>query len=315
MTLDSEKRISIAVIIPAYKVSKQIKQLVQSIGSEVSHIIIVDDKCPENSGELVLKGVVDSRVEVLFNQKNMGVGGAVIAGYRRAMELEAEIVVKIDGDGQMDPALIPRIVEPLILGTFGYSKGNRFTSVDAISSMPKMRIVGNLLLSFMTKVSTGYWKMFDPNNGFTAIKTSVLSTIPLSKIDSRYFFESDMLFRLGLERIPICDVPMNSIYGDEKSNLIIRKIFFDFLIKHFRNTIKRIVYSYYLRDFTLASIELPLALILFLFGTVEGGMAWFHSASSHLPTPAGTIILSALSLIVGMQMLLSFLDFDVSNSP
>lgn len=305
----------IAVVIPAYKVTGQILEVIAAIPKLVTKIIVIDDCCPEGSGLLVEESVRDPRVEVIFHEKNKGVGAAMKSGYRRALVLGAEIVVKLDGDGQMDPKRIESLINPLLDGTAEYTKGNRFYEVEAVKRMPKKRIFGNLFLSFFTKFSTGYWHIFDPNNGFTAISRTALERIPLHKIDSRYFFESDMLFRLYLQSSVVRDVPMPAIYGDEKSNLRISRTIFEFPYKHNRNFLKRIAYSYYLKEFNLASLELPLALVLGITGLVRGATAWNLSLETGEATPAGTVVLTAVLLLSAVQFLLAFLNFDMGNEP
>ena len=305
----------IAVVIPAFKVSEHILGVVGNIGPEVSLIVVVDDCCPESSGLLVQNVSMDKRVKVLTHQENKGVGGAMITGYQFVLEEGADVIVKLDGDGQMDPALIPMLLEPILKEKADYVKGNRFFNVQAILRMPKVRILGNLVLSFFSKVSTGYWQVFDPNNGFTAIHASTLKQLPFEKISNRYFFESDMLFRLNLARAVVADVPMDAIYGDEKSNLSIVRTLFEFPMKHSRNFIKRIAYSYYLRDFTLASLELPVGLLLFTSGSVAALYNWIHSAQLNQATPTGTLILIALMLLSSVQLLLSFASYDMQSSP
>ena len=305
----------IAVVIPAFKVSEHILGVVGNIGPEVSLIVVVDDCCPESSGLLVQNVSKDKRVKVLTHQENKGVGGAMITGYRFALDEGADVIVKLDGDGQMDPALIPMLLEPILKEQADYVKGNRFFNVQAILRMPKARIFGNLVLSFFSKVSTGYWQVFDPNNGFTVIHASALRQLPLEKISNRYFFESDMLFRLNLARAVVADIPMDAVYGEEKSNLSIVRTLFEFPTKHSRNFIKRIAYSYYLRDFTLASLELPIGLMLLISGSVAALYNWIHSAQLNQATPTGTLILIALMLLSSIQLLLSFASYDMQSSP
>ena len=245
---------------------------------------------------------------------NLGVGGAVKTGYKRALELKSDIIVKIDGDGQMDTSKISELVNPILIGNADYTKGNRFFDIEAVRAMPKIRIFGNLGLSFLTQLSSGYWRVFDPNNGFTAISSIKLQKIPLDKIDNGYFFESDMLFRLNLDQTVIRDVPMPAIYENEKSNLRIRRVIFEFPTKHFRNLVKRIAYSYYLRDFNLASIELPLGLILGFFGTFLGAYSWYQGILSGKPTQPGTLVLTAMTILAGLQLILAFFAYDTKES-
>lgn len=304
---------SISVVIPSYRVKSHILGVIEAIGPEVQKIIVVDDACPEKSGEHVKLSTRDTRVEVIFHATNLGVGGAVKTGYKRALEIGSDIIVKIDGDGQMDTSRINELVNPIRTDHAHYTKGNRFFDVEAVRAMPKIRIIGNLGLSFLTKLSSGYWRIFDPNNGFTAISRNKLLLLPLNKIDDGYFFESDMLFRLYLVDASVRDVPMPSIYGEEKSSLKIRRVVIEFPFKHLRNLFKRIIYSYYLREFNLASIELPLGFVLILFGSSLGVTSWLSGISSGQPTEPGTLILVALSILMGFQLILAFLSFDMND--
>jgi glycosyltransferase involved in cell wall biosynthesis len=306
----------IAVVIPCYKVLPHIENVLNAIGPEVWRIYVVNDCCPDGSGDFVQsKFKNDSRICIISNKKNIGVGGAVLAGYRRAISDEADIIVKIDGDGQMAPSLIPRFVSPIIKGQADYTKGNRFYNLDRISNMPPIRVFGNAILSFMTKLSSGYWSIFDPANGYTAIHAKVAAHLPMNKISNRYFFETDMLFRLNALRAVVVDIPMDAVYDDEKSNLHISKIFVEFLYKHSRNFAKRIFYNYFLRDMTLASIELLVGATLLIFGVVFGGVSWFNAVSNNRLAPLGTIMLAALPVLLGIQLLLAGLGFDIANVP
>lgn len=222
------KDMKVAVVIPCYKVKKHILDVINNIGNEVAIIYVVDDKCPELSGEYVQQNCIDPRVKVIFNNENKGVGGAVISGYLASLEDNVDIVVKLDGDGQMDPSLIGDFINPISKEFADYTKGNRFYDVESLKPMPKIRLFGNTVLSFMTKFSSGYYNIFDPTNGYTAISSFALKKINLDKLSKRYFFESDILFRLNLINAKVVDVPMDAIYEDEESNLHIKKIVFPF---------------------------------------------------------------------------------------
>lgn len=305
----------IAVVIPSYKVRAHILGVIEKIGPEVSRIYIVDDCCPDASGKFVEENCSDPRVRIIFNGVNQGVGGAVLNGYRAAIEEEIDVIVKVDGDGQMDPSLISNFVAPILAGEADYTKGNRFFDLEEIRAMPKMRLFGNAVLSFMTKFSSGYWDLFDPTNGYTAIHGQVARLLSPDKLSRRYFFETDMLFRLNTLRAVVVDIPMDAKYGDEISNLKIRKIVGEFLFKHFRNFAKRVFYNYYLRDMSIASIELPLGLALLIFGLLFGGYHWMESSSRGEATAAGTTMIVAVSLLTGLQFLLAFISHDISSIP
>jgi len=305
----------IAVVIPCYNVKEYILGVLKKIGPEVTQIICIDDKCPQNSGDYIQNNCMDDRVSVLYNQFNLGVGGATMKGYSEAIRSGADIVVKIDGDGQMDPALIKRFIMPIISARADYTKGNRFYRLESLKRMPIPRIIGNAALSFITKLSTGYWNIFDPTNGFTAIHSRIIRELPLKNISNRYFFESDILFRLNIIGAVVEEVPMDSVYGNEKSNMKIAGLILEFLYKHIRNYFKRIAYNYFLRNFGVASLELVLGNVLFLFGLIFGSIKWSESLSTGVPVSAGTVMLAGLPVIVGLQMLLSFVNYDVNNIP
>jgi glycosyltransferase involved in cell wall biosynthesis len=305
---------NICVVIPAFRVKSHILKVISEIGPEVKSIIIVDDFCPDGTGKYVLENSNDPRVQVFFNRSNLGVGGSVKEGYRIAMNTDTDVVVKVDGDGQMDTSKITKLVAPILFGNADYTKGNRFSDVADVRQMPKIRILGNLVLSFLTKVSSGYWQVFDPNNGFTAIEKDSLAKLQLEKIDNRYFFESDMLFRLNILGARVSDVSLPAIYGDEISNLSLKRVIFEFPIKHSRNLFKRIIYTYYIRDFNLASIELPLGLCLTFFGLTLGTYSWFRGILTSVPTQMGTLILVSMSVLAGLQLILAFLSYDTNKS-
>ena len=305
----------IAVVIPCYRVKAQILSVLQRIGPECWRIYVVDDKCPEQTGDYVRENAADPRVTVLYNTHNRGVGGAVCEGYKKAIADGAVVIVKVDGDGQMDPGVLPRFVQPIMDGEADYTKGNRFYNPEYVAKMPLVRMCGNAALSFMTKLSSGYWESFDPTNGYTAIHASVAAMLPLSKISQRYFFESDILFRLNTLRAVVRDIPMPSVYGSEVSNLHIGKILVEFAAKHTVNTIKRICYNYYLRNFSLASLELILGVIAIGFGVIFGTIKWVASASTGRDASAGTVMLAALPVMLGIQFVLAFFNYDITSTP
>lgn len=307
--------ISVAVVIPAYKVTRHILGVISEIGPEVNRIFVVDDCCPDGSGAYVTEHCQDVRVTVLRNDVNRGVGGAVMTGYRAAIDAGDEIIVKVDGDGQMDPRLIPDFIAPIIAGEADYTKGNRFFDLETLRAMPGKRLFGNAVLSFMTKFSSGYWDLFDPTNGYTAIHARVAEHLPFDKISERYFFETDILFRLNLIGAVVVDVPMDARYADEVSNLKISKIVGEFSVKHLRNSIKRIFYNYYLRDFSIASLELPIGILLFTFGVIYGASHWIGASVSGEAAPAGTVMLAALPVLIGIQLVLAFIGYDISHVP
>ncbi|MBL8669441.1 MAG: glycosyltransferase family 2 protein [Alphaproteobacteria bacterium] len=305
----------IAVVIPCYRVGRAVLDVIARIGPEVARIYCVDDACPDRTADLVEREAKDPRVVVIRHAANGGVGAAVVTGYKAAMADGMRVIVKVDGDGQMDPALLPAFVGPILRGEADYTKGNRFYDPDGLKGMPPVRLVGNAALSLLTKASSGYWTVFDPTNGYTAVHAAVLDLVPLDRLARRYFFESDMLFRLNLARAVVLDVPMKAVYGSERSNLDPLRVAPEFLRRNLANLAKRIVYGYLLRDFNAASLALLAGLPLTLFGLVYGALTWAASAAANALTPAGKVMIAALPIIVGAQLLLTFFGFDMAAVP
>ena len=239
----------------------------------------------------------------------------MISGYKEALANGADIIVKVDGDGQMDTSLISDLIEPIIQGEADYVKGNRFESIESVREMPFVRLVGNAGLTFMTKISTGYWDVADPTNGFTALSASVARLINFDKIAKRYFFESDMLFRLNVAQAVVLDLPIAARYGSEKSNLSVVKSFLSFPFLHFRNFAKRIFYSYYLREMSVASFELPIGIAMLIFGTWMGINGLAISSITGQSASTGTVMLAVLPLLLGIQLVLAFINFDINSTP
>lgn len=306
---------NIAVVIPCYKVKDKILGVLERVGHGVRHVIVVDDKCPDGSGDYVVEHCQDDRVLVVKNQKNMGVGGAVKEGYLKALSLGSDIVVKIDGDGQMDPALIDRFVSPIVNGEADYTKGNRFYYLDDVKAMPIVRKIGNSCLSIITKFSSGYYHVFDPTNGYTAISREAIERMDLSSIENRYFFESDMLFNLYLIEGVVKDVPMSSFYADEESNLNVMHSLFHFSWFNLRNFMKRIILRYLIRDFGPSGVFFLSGCFLTVFGAFFGSITWVNSVIGNEYASSGTVMLAALPFILGFQCFMSFMQFDVAGVP
>ena len=305
----------VAVVVPCYRVRERIMGVLGAMPALVAQVFVVDDACPEGSGRHVQAQCADPRVRVLFNEANLGVGGAVLAGYEAALAAGARIIVKIDGDGQMDPALLPEFIAPILRGEADYTKGNRFFDLANLRAMPPLRLFGNAVLSFMAKLSSGYWDVFDPTNGYTAIHADAARRLPRRRISQRYFFESDMLFRLGTLRAVVVDIPMDARYEGETSSLRIPRIVGPFLAGHVRNFGKRLFYNYFLRDLSIASLELVAGIVLLLAGSGWGIAQWIAGVQAGAPATAGTVMLAALPLILGLQFLLGFLAYDIASVP
>lgn len=305
----------IAVIIPCFRVGEAVFGVLEGIGPWCDAVYCVDDGCPDGSGAKIRERCADPRVRVITRERNGGVGAATMTGYRAAIDEGAHVLVKVDGDGQMDPRLVPWLVRPILDGRADYVKGNRFFSSRTVAAMPLVRLIGNAGLSFLTKLSTGYWDLFDPTNGFTAIHAAVARELPFDRIHPRYFFESDMLFRLGVIRARVVELPFMARYGNERSNLSVLDSLLRFPWLHLRNLVKRILYGYFLRNFSVASLNLVVGLSLIGFGALFGAIRWTMAMEVGNASTAGTVMLAALPILLGLQLVLSFLQVDIASTP
>lgn len=307
---------NIIAVIPAYRVERDIEAVLRGLPPYLRHIIVVDDASPDSTADLVTGAAKkDKRVILIRCPRNLGVGGAMVAGFRKALELGAQVVVKIDGDGQMDPAHIPALIVPLIEGRADYVKGNRFRDFESLRQMPFIRRVGNLGLSFLSKAATGYWSNFDPTNGFFAIHGEMLAQLPLDKIDNGYYFETSMLSHLYLLDAFVMDVPIPARYRGEPSNMSIRRVLFEFPFKLLGTLTRRITLKYFLFDFSMMSIYLLTGIPLLLFGLIFGSIKWIHYLELGIAAPTGTVIIPTLSIILAIQILLSAIEIDVNSPP
>ena len=305
----------LAVVIPAYRVRREIVRVVESLQEFADLICVVDDACPEKSGKVVEETFSPQLVQVIYNVHNLGVGGAVKKGYEFCIKENADVVVKIDGDGQMDVTLIPHLIKPIFEGEADYTKGNRFFSLASMKLMPKMRLFGNAVLSFLSKMASGYWNIADPNNGFTAVDVRTLKALNLGKISNRYFFESDMLFQLNLLRAKVTDIPMMARYGSETSSLSLLKASWEFPLKHLRNFVKRIFINYFVRDISLATLHFLAGFVSFSFGLTYGLLNYMASQELGSETKPGTLIMFAVTTLIGLQLLIVFFNSDQQNIP
>jgi len=310
------RKYTIAVVVPCYRVEKEIQSVLLGIPKYVKHILVVDDASPDATAEIVAAlAKKDKRIALIRHAKNQGVGGAMASGFRKALELGAQIVVKMDGDGQMDTSHVPELIMPLINGQADYTKGNRFRDFVSLQQMPLIRRVGNMGLAFLSKAATGYWNLFDPTNGFAAIRAEVLAQLPLERIDKSYYFETSMLANLYLLGAVVKDVPMPARYQSEVSNMLIHRILFQFPFKLLGTLVRRLVLKNYIYDFTMGSIYLLVGLPLLLFGLTFGIVKWIQYASLNLPATTGTVMLPTLSVLLAIQLLLSAIEIDLRSVP
>ncbi|HEV8657294.1 MAG TPA: glycosyltransferase family 2 protein [Thermoanaerobaculia bacterium] len=308
--------IHVAAVIPALNVGSAIGGVLREMPALITTIVVVDDGSTDDTAAVIEQCArQDRRIHLIRHASNGGVGAAMVTGFRTALQLEAAIIVKIDGDGQMPLWLLPKLIAPLISGEADYVKGNRFRDVQALHKMPALRRFGNVALSFLAKAATGYWHCFDPTNGFVAIRADVLSQLPLHRIDTTYFFEISMLIHLYLLGAVVKEQPMPPRYAGEPSSLSIPRVLIGFPGRLLRAFVRRIVFKNFVYDFTIGSLHIAAGVPLLIAGMVYGGYNWYWYTSHRLAAPTGTVVLSALLIILGFQLLLSAISFDLQAVP
>lgn len=306
---------TVAVVIPCYRVKRQICQLVAQIPPLVSLIVAVDDACPEQSGEYLKANCSDPRLKLVVHSVNQGVGGAVMTGISAALEAGAEVVVKLDGDGQMDPEYLPALLRPILKGRADFTKGTRFYDLEALRDMPWVRRVGNLGLTVLTKFSSGHWHMSDPTNGYVAIHRSAWSRLATSRLDKRYFFETSLLIQLNIIRAVIQDVAIPARYADEHSSLSVSHSMMTFPGKLLKGLIQRVIWRYFIYEVSAVTLFLLAGVPLMVLGIAFGAVEWIHASQRGVYASAGTVALALLPTLLGFQLILQAMLLDVMDRP
>ncbi len=239
----------------------------------------------------------------------------MLTGFKEALKGGTQVIIKIDGDGQMSGYDPRPLLIPLIRGQADYVKGNRFRDFGALKAMPLIRQIGNMGLGFLVKTATGYWDCFDPTNGFFAIRREALETLPLDKVHKSYFFETSMLGELYLIDAVLLDVPYPAIYGEEESNLSVGKTLWEFPPKLTYLFFRRILIKNFLFNFNMGSIYLLAGMPMLLFGLIFGIVKWIKYFNLGVPAPTGTIMIPVMLVMLGVQFLLAAVNIDMQSVP
>jgi dolichol-phosphate mannosyltransferase len=307
----------VCCIIPAYKARATICDVVRKALRYTDAVVVVDDACPEGSAEAAIDAFRSHpSVHVIRRAKNGGVGAATKTGIEKALELEADVIVKVDADDQMDVTYIPSIVEFFANDqNLAFVKGNRFFDPRVLSKMPAIRLFGNSWLSLFVKFASGYWNILDPTNGYIAFSGHLLPAVNWRRFADCYFFEISILCELGLKRANIAEIEMTTIYGEESSSLSIPRTLLSFPPKLFRLFVRRLLLQYFIFDINLGSLYILLGFLLSGFGSTLAAFEWVQSFLTHLPRTTGTVMLAVLPFLMGFQLLLNALLYDVQFGP
>jgi glycosyltransferase involved in cell wall biosynthesis len=303
----------IAAVVPAYNEEAHVADVIRTMPDYVDHIVVVDDHSTDGTAKAA-ESVGDPRVEVIRHERNRGVGGAIITAHRRALELGADIDVVLAGDGQMDPESMPSLLDPIVDDGYGFTKANRFFSRRSFAGMPRHRVIGNIALSFLTKLASGYWHIFDPQNGYTAITRESLELIPLDDIAEGYEFENDLLINLNIVEVRARDVQVNARYGNEVSGIQLRRVVPAIMWLLFRGFWKRLIWKYTVRSFSPVALFFFTGLLLTLWGVGFGVWVITQTLGDAVAT-TGTVLLSVVPFMLGVQLLIFALVLDIQESP
>jgi glycosyltransferase involved in cell wall biosynthesis len=308
-------RPKIAVIIPCYRVREKIVEVVDSVLENADFVIAVDDCCPEKSGEFLRGARTNPKLTIVFHEVNQGVGGAMTTGFKTALEVGADIVVKMDGDGQMEARHLPRLIGPLLARKADFTKGNRFFDLRALRAMPLVRRFGNFGLTLLSKAASGFWHLSDPTNGYFALRANALRLLNFHLLAPRYFFEISLLIQLNVIRAVALDVPIPAKYADENSSLSPWRALCTFPSKLAAGLLHRIWWRYFIYDINIVTVFLMTGALLFFGGGIFGAWRWSHNWIYGHEQSAGTVALAMLPMILGFQMLLQAVVLDMMDKP
>jgi len=302
----------IAVIVPAHNEEKLIGKVLKTIPNFIDHIVVVDDASSDRTGEVVKAyQQEDPRIIYLRHPNNQGVGGAIVTGYKWARDNEISVSVVMAGDAQMDPEDLPKLLNPVVEGEVDYSKGNRLFTGKAWRVIPKIRYLGNGVLSFLTKIASGYWHVADSQSGYGAVSLEVLKTIDLDRIYKRYGMPNDFLVKLNVYHFRVRDVPVNPVYGiGERSGIKIYKVVFTLSFLLLKLFMWRLKEKYVIRDFHPLVFFYLLGFVLIPIGVVFGSYLvilriFFGSVA------ATSALFAAFFAISGLQSLFFAMWFDM----
>jgi dolichol-phosphate mannosyltransferase len=307
------KNISIAVVIPAFRAEATIGAVIQQVPECVYQIIVVDDASPDQTANIVAR-ITDPRIILIRHERNLGVGGAMVSGYRKALESGADLIAKIDADGQMDPRYLDRFAAAAVRCRCDYVKANRFGHIANLAAMPKTRLAGNLALTIFTKFVSGYWNVFDPQNGYILITRKLLKRLDLDRIDQGYFFENSMLIQLNIMRARIAEIYLPAKYGAEVSSMKLPHIAQSFPGKLLRGFFYRIYQKYVFRSLSPFAVLTGFGLIAITWGVLWGGAAWWISYTTRVAATTGTVMIALLPFLLGWSALLQAFVLDVQDA-
>ncbi len=303
----------VGVVVPAWNEAAHIAEVLETMPEFVDFIVVVDDASTDNTSAIA-HSVIDARVRVVTQPSNGGVGSSILTGHEIVFAEDCDVSVVMAGDAQMDPTYLGALLDPIAHDGIGFSKANRFFSRASYASMPRSRVFGNVVLSFMTKASSGYWHLFDPQNGYTALRRNAWNLIDPSAISRRYDFENSLLIHLNVASVRARDVPIPAVYGEEVSGIKLGKVVPRLLLTLWKGFWYRIFRRYVVPSFSPVALLLFVGLAMAGFGFLVGLFAVIYSIGPR-EASTGTWLLSVAPGVVGIMMMVQALVLDIGESP
>lgn len=302
------------MVIPAYNEERLIEKTLEILPTFVDYAIVVNDGSKDNTLN-ILKSLknTNKKLIVVDNVKNQGVGATVVNGFRRGIESDADIIGVMAGDAQCDPNYISKMIDRLIDTDSDYIKANRFVHRDALAKMPTYRRIGNIFITILTKFSTGYYSIFDSQNGYGVFRRAILEKISFDLIGKRYDYENTLLIALSIAGAKVKDEPVPAIYGDEVSSIKFLPTAYNALSANFIGFWRRIYYKYVLFNFHPIALFLFSGIFLIGFGTLFALFITYRRLADEFSPSTGTIMIAVIPLFLGFQLLLSAITMDMNN--
>src|SRR6266511_2854071 len=304
---------TVAVVVPAYDEEALVGATIRAVPRFVDRIFVVDDASRDGTAAAA-RAVGDPRVEVLSHERNLGVGAAIVTGYQRALAEDVDIACVMAGDNQMEPADLEKIALPVARNEVDYTKANRLLSGEAWKAIPRSRYLGNAVLSFLTKIASGYWHVADSQSGYTAASREILEQLDLDRIYPGYGMPNDMLVHLNVWNARVRDIPSRPVYGvGEQSGIKIRKVIPRISWLLVKGCFGRMLEKYVIRDFHPLGVCYAFGFLMTLLG-LGLGIAEVVLRIMGNAVSVGTVVLVALLLIFGSQFTLFAMWFDMESN-
>ena len=304
---------TVAVVVPAYDEEELVGTTIRGLPPFVDRIFVVDDASRDGTAEAA-RAIGDSRVEVVRHERNSGVGAAIVTGYQRALAEGIDVTCVMAADNQMDPTDLQKIALPVARGELEYAKANRLISGEAWQVIPRSRYLGNAILSFLTKIASGYWHVADSQSGYTAASREILEQLDLDRVYRGYGFPNDMLVHLNVWNARVRDIPSRPVYGiGESSGIKIRKVVPRISWLLLKGFFWRMREKYVIRDFHPLVFFYSLGFLMTLLG-LGLGIAEVVLRIMGNAVSVGTVVLVALLLIFGSQFTLFAMWFDMESN-